>query len=119
MEVSWPIKMLYQVLYPALQNLPERDWKSALHVARRNSFDMFEKVWLVAATTFVAFLLRLDALEMALLSLPVLYLSQFVVAVPFIILTTFPAYLRCTRRGLKRIVESREGTDEFTYLGGE
>ena len=119
MNVSLPIKMLYRVLYPALQDIPERDWKNALHVARQNPFDTFEKIWLVAATTFVAFLLRFDALEMAWVSLPVLYLSQFVVAVPFIILTTFPAYLRCTRRGLKRIVESRDGADEFTYLGGE
>jgi hypothetical protein len=102
--------------YPALRKIPSSMWNDALEQAKKNEFDMIERVWILAGMAFVTYLLRFDANQVAELSLPIRYLSQFLAALPLIILSVGPVYLRRMRRGLDREIERRHLAGQFDPL---
>ncbi len=102
-----PKRMALLWAYPALRKLPYAEWDEVLKQAKKTEFDMIERIWTLAGLAAVTYLLRLEPDQAADLSLPMLYLSQFVVAVPLVILIVGPAYLRCLRRGLDGVIEHR------------
>lgn len=91
---------------PHLVKLPHAEWDEALQQARETDFDALERIAVLAAIAFTTYLLRFDVNETE-LSLPIRAVSQFVAAVPLLILLAGPFYLRCLRRGLDRFIERR------------
>lgn len=95
--------------YPALRKLPHAEWDQALKQARETNFDGIEWIGVLAGIASVTYLLRVDADYAAGLSLPVRYFTQFLAAVPLLVLVVGPFYLRRTRRGLDQAIERRCG----------
>lgn len=85
---------------PRLVELPPSHWEEAIRNARRIDFDMVEQIGLIVGVGFVAYLLRIEAATVGLLSLPMIYLLQFIQALPLLVLMLGPVYLRHARRGL-------------------
>jgi hypothetical protein len=99
--------------YPVLRKLPPSEWDEVLKQAKKAEFDMIERIWILAGIALVTYLLRFDASQAAALSLPIRYLTQFLAAVPLIILIVGPVYLRCMRRGLDREIERQHRSGQF------
>lgn len=91
-------------LLPRIIELPPKDWDSAAKQARNVEFDWIETVWLIGGVAFVTYLLRFDPNEVTSISLPLIYLAQFVAAIPLLLIIVGPAYLRRTRRGLDAVI---------------
>ena len=63
---------------------------------------------IVLSLAFATYLLGADSTLAAERSLPVVYVFQFLAAVPLLIVLAGPLYLRCWRRGLEQEIELRE-----------
>jgi hypothetical protein len=92
---------------PRIAELKPGEWAVALKRARDTNFDMIERVGVLAGIVFTTYLLRFDASSDD-FSLPGRFFAQFVAAVPLLILFSGPFYLRCMRRGLDHVIESRQ-----------
>jgi hypothetical protein len=84
--------------YPRLREVPPAQWNSVLERARGIAFDTLEWVGILAGVAFVTYVLRAGAAVPA----PVffVYLWQFVLAIPLLIVSVGPFLVRRTRRGL-------------------
>ncbi|MBI3917221.1 MAG: hypothetical protein HY322_09460 [Betaproteobacteria bacterium] len=104
-------RLLRLLAYPRLRDLPPDQWESVLNRARDTEFDAIEWAGVLAGVAFAALVLRSGAGEPG--SLFTLYLGQFVLALPLLVVLAGPFYLRRTRRGLDREVEQRNGGDSW------
>jgi hypothetical protein len=93
--------------YPRLHDLPPSQWDGALGRARETELDTLEWIGIVGALGFVTYALRPEA------GAPVfpliLYLEQFLLALPMLTGLVGPLLLRRTRRGLDRELKRRNG----------
>lgn len=89
-------------LYPRLRELPPEAWESVLGKARNTEFETVEWVGVVAGVAFVAWLLGIEPSVLATVPPLIVYLLQFVFALPLLAVVVGPLYLRRTRRGLDR-----------------
>ena len=112
------IVMLF-LAYPALRQLPCQEWDDVLAQARETNFDAMEWLGIAAGVAFATYLLRFDADQAAALTLPARYFIQFLGAVPLLLLTTGPFYLRRTRRGLDQEIRRRYGDGSSDALAGK
>lgn len=85
---------------PRLTELPETKWDEAIQKAQSIDFDVVEWMALILGVVAVTYLLRIEAGTVSAISLPVIYLVQFVEAAFLLILLVGPFYLRRARRGL-------------------
>lgn len=85
---------------PRLTELPEAKWDEAIQKAHAIEFDRIERIALIVGVVAVTYLLRIESGSVSTISLPVIYLVQFVEAALLLILLVGPFYLRRTRRGL-------------------
>jgi hypothetical protein len=85
---------------PRLAELPDAKWDEAIQKAQDTEFDGVERIALIAGLVAVTYLLRIESGAVPAISLPVIYLVQFVEAVLLLILLDGPFYLRRARRGL-------------------
>ena len=93
---------------PRIVEIKRGEWDAVLTRIRETPFDAIEKVGLLLALAFATYLLGADSSLAADASLPVVYVFQFVAAVPLLALLAGPFYLRCWRRGLDQEIEQRE-----------
>ncbi len=92
---------------PRLTELPESTWDEAIQKAQAIDFDVVERMALIFGVVGVTYLLRVDAGAAPTVSLPFIYLVQFVEAAFLLILLVGPFYLRRTRRGLDIFIAER------------
>jgi hypothetical protein len=104
-------RRLRLLAYPQLRELPPDQWESVLTRARDTAFDAIEWAGILAGIAFAAFALRSGAGEPG--PLFTLYLEQFVLALPLLIVLVGPFYLRRTRRGLDLEIEQRNGGNSW------
>lgn len=95
-------------LLPRIVVIRRSEWDAVLVRLRDTPFDALEKAGLVLSLAFATYLLGADSTLAAERSLPVVYIFQFVVAVPLLIVLAGPLYLRCWRRGLEQEIALRE-----------
>ena len=95
-------------LLPRIVEINRDEWDEVLTRIRETPFDTIEKAGLLLGLTFATYLLGADSSLAADASLPVVYVFQFVAAVPLLALLAGPFYLRCWRRGLDQEIEQRE-----------
>jgi hypothetical protein len=97
--------------YPQLRDLPPEQWDGALTHARDIPFDAIEWTGILAGIAFAALVLRSGPGEPG--ALFTLYLGQFVLALPLLVVLVGPFYLRRTRRGLDMELAQRNGGDSW------
>lgn len=102
---------------PHMAKLPPADREGALRRARETGFDTIEKVGALVGIALVTYLLRFDANQASEIALPIQYLTQFLAALPLLILSVGPFYLRCLRRGMDQEIERRQPAGRFEPLG--
>ena len=95
-------------LLPRIVEVNRGEWDEVLTRIRETPFDTIEKAGLLLGLAFATYLLGADSSLAADASLPVVYVFQFVAAVPLLALLAGPFYLRCWRRGLDQEIEQRE-----------
>lgn len=88
--------LLVQV-FPRLRAWPVREWPALLATVRQAEFDRIERLGIVAAVVVVCYLLRPGPGNDA--GLPV-FISQWFLALPLLLLTAGPFFLRRIRRAL-------------------
>lgn len=88
--------LLVQV-FPRLRTWPVREWPALLATVRGAEFDRIERLGIVAAVVLVSYLLR--PADGADAPLPA-FLSQWFFALPLLLLTAGPFFLRRIRRAL-------------------
>lgn len=91
---------------PRIVELPPACWNQAIRNSRSIDFDTVEQVGLIVGVAFVAYLLRVETATEGLLTLPMVYLVQFIQALPLLILLVGPVYLRRARRGMDLEIEA-------------
>lgn len=89
---------------PRLTELPESRWDEAIQRAQTIDFDTVELMALIIGVAVVTYLLRIEEGSAPAVSLPVIYLVQFVEAAFLLILLVGPFYLRRARRGLEMFI---------------
>ena len=104
-------RRLRLLAYPQLRDLPADQWEGVLSRARDTAFDAIEWAGILAGIAFAAFALRSGAGEPG--SLFTLYLGQFLLALPLLVVLTGPFFLRRTRRGLDVELAQRNGGDSW------
>lgn len=104
-------RRLRLLAYPQLRDFPSDQWEGVLTRARDTPFDAIEWAGIVAGVAFAAFALRSGAGGPG--PLFTLYLAQFVLALPLLVVLVGPFYLRRTRRGLDLELEQRNGDDSW------
>jgi hypothetical protein len=104
-------RRLRLLAYPQLRDLPPDQWEGVLTQARETAFDAVEWAGILAGIAFAAFALRSGAGESG--SLLTLYLGQFVLALPLLVVLVGPFFLRRTRRGLDLELAQRNGGDAW------
>ena len=95
-------------LLPRIVVIRRSEWGAVLTRLRETPFDALEKAGIVLSLAFATYLLGADSTLAAERSLPVVYVFQFLAAVPLLIVLAGPLYLRCWRRGLEQEIELRE-----------
>ena len=95
-------------LLPRIVEISRGEWDEVLTRIRETPFDTIEKAGLLLGLAFATYLLGADSSLAVDASLPVVYVFQFVAAVPLLALLAGPFYLRCWRRGLDQEIEQRE-----------
>ena len=95
-------------LLPRIVVIRRSEWGAVLTRLRETPFDTLEKAGIVLSLAFATYLLGADSTLAAERSLPVVYVFQFLAAVPLLIVLAGPLYLRCWRRGLEQEIELRE-----------
>ena len=95
---------------PRLIELPASTWDDAIQKAQNIDFDAIERVSMIAGVVFVAYMLRIEAGTVPAISLPIVYLVQFIEAALLLILLVGPVYLRRSRRGLDQVIEDHRNT---------
>ena len=104
-------RLLRLLAYPQLRAFPPAQWEGVLNRARDTPFDTIEWVGIVAGVAFVTFALRSGAGEPG--SLFTLFLGQFVLALPLLVVFVGPFLLRRTRRGLDLELAQRNGGNSW------
>lgn len=107
-------RCLRLLAYPQLRGVPPAQWEGVLNRARDTPFDTIEWVGIAAAVAFVTYALRSGAGEPG--SLFTLYLGQFVLALPLLVVLVGPFLLRRTRRGLDLVLAQRNGGDSWNRM---
>ena len=107
-------RLLRLLAYPQLRGLPPAQWAGILGRARDTPFDTIERVGIVAGVAFVTFALRSGAGEPG--SLFTLFLGQFVLALPLLVVFVGPFLLRRTRRGLDLVLAQHNGGDSWNRM---
>ncbi len=92
---------------PRLTELPGATWDDAIQKAQAIDFDAVERIALILGVAAVAYLLRIQPGTASAISLPVIYLVQFVEAAILLILFVGPFYIRRARRGLDLYIAKR------------
>ena len=95
-------------MLPRIVEIKRGEWDAVLTRIRETPFDALEKAGIVLSLAFATYLLGADSTLAAERSLPVVYVFQFLAAVPLLIVLAGPLYLRCWRRGLEQEIELRE-----------
>ena len=95
-------------LLPRIVVIRRSEWGAVLTRLRETPFDTLEKAGIVLSLAFATYLLGADSSLAAERSLPVVYVFQFLVAVPLLVVLAGPLYVRCWRRGLEQEIELRE-----------
>jgi len=101
---------------PRLDQFEAAEWEDVQRRASETDFDFFEWGGVLAGVVFVTYLMRFSP-DQATLPLPLLYVIQFVAAVPLLLLAVGPFYLRNMRRGLDQEIERRRACEQ-TQRGG-
>ncbi len=95
---------------PRLIELPTSTWDDAIQKAQNIDFDAMERIAMIAGVVFVAYMLRIEAGTVPAISLPIVYLVQFIEAAFLLILLVGPVYLRRARRGLDQVIADQRNT---------
>lgn len=105
------LQWLLARLFPCLRNWPVRDWPALMARVQTTDFDRFERLGIVAALVLTTWLLRPAADTGG--SAPLAFVSQLLMAVPWLLLLAGPFYLRRIRRVLDREASTiqRENSD--------
>lgn len=101
-------------LLPRIVVIRRSEWGGVLTRLRETPFDALEKAGIVLSLAFATYLLGADSSLAAERSLPVVYVFQFLTAVPLLIVLAGPLYLRCWRRGLEQEIERRRAEQRPT-----
>jgi hypothetical protein len=103
--------MALEWLYPELKQIAPKDRPSALQKAKDTSFDIIELVGIGAALILVVVLTRYSVTGIGALRRMGAALSNFLVAVPLMLIFAGPFYVRRTRRGLREYIEKQSRRD--------
>lgn len=90
--------VLVQV-FPRLRAWSIQDWPAVLGKANALEYDRFERIGLIAGLVVVTWLLRRPEDSQA--SVPLVFFTQMVLALPLLVVIAGPIYLRRIRRGLQ------------------
>lgn len=92
------LQWLLAQLFPCLRERPVSEWPGLLERSRAGSFDLLERLGILAGMAFLTWFLapaaRFDA------SIPVSFLSQFALSLPLLVIFAGPFFWRRTRRCL-------------------
>lgn len=94
-------------LLPRIVVIRRSEWGAVLTRLRETPFDTLEKAGIVLSLAFATYLLGADSSLAAERSLPVVYVFQFLAAVPLLVVLAGPLYVRCLRRGLEQEIDCR------------
>ena len=103
------LQWLLAWLFPRLRAWPVREWPVLMARAQATNFDRFERIGLIAALVLTTWLLRpaTDAGTSAAL----IFVSQLLMSVPWLLLLAGPFFLRRIRRALDREASARRGEE--------
>ena len=94
-------------LLPRIVVIRRSEWGAVLTRLRETPFDAPDKAGVALTLASATFLHGAVSPHAAERSLPVVYVFQFLTAVPLLIVLAGPLYLRCWRRGLEQEIERR------------
>ncbi|MDP3539774.1 MAG: hypothetical protein Q8S26_13855 [Azonexus sp.] len=92
------LQWLLVQLFPRLREWPVEEWPSVLGKVQKADFDQFERIGIIAAVVISAWFLRPAAIAET--SLPFVFLSQQLLALPLLLILAGPFFLRRIRRCL-------------------
>ena len=95
-------------IFPTLRAWPVREWPGLIAQVNASAFDSVERVGMLAAVALVSWLLQPAASQDT--ALPLLFLEQLFLALPLLVLTAGPFFLRRLRRGLDQAAKKRQGS---------
>ena len=95
-------ELMENLLYPELRPYRRSDRDRLLREARQVPFDFLEWAGILAALAIVVGVTRYGVAELGPADRFVTTLVNFAIALPLLVLTAGPFFVRRTRRGLKR-----------------
>jgi hypothetical protein len=95
-------ELIENLLYPELRPYGRRDRKRLLREAREEPFDFLEWAGILAALVVVVGITRYSIGDLGPAGRFATALLNFIVAVPLLVLTAGPFFVRRTKRGLKQ-----------------
>ncbi len=101
------LQWLLVQFFPQLRAWPIQEWPALLAKMKEVELDRYERIGIIAAVVLSAWFLRPAAGSDA--SIPLVFLSQFVFAVPLLLTLAGPFFLRRIRRGLHKAAKDRQG----------
>jgi hypothetical protein len=104
-------RFLRLLAYPQLRAFPPAQWEGVLNRARDTPFDAIEWAGIMGGIAFITYVLSSGAGEPG--SPFTLFLGQFVLALPLLIVLVGPLLLRRTRRGLDLELAQRNGGNSW------
>lgn len=108
--------VLVQV-FPRLRAWSIQDWPAVLGKANALEYDQFERISLIAGLVVVTWLLR--PLEDTQASIPLVFFTQMVLALPLLVVIAGPLYLRRIRRGLQEAYRQEHPSPEVPRPEGK
>jgi hypothetical protein len=94
-------ELMENLLYPELRAYGRQDRARLLRDARQEPFELLEWAGILAALVIVAGLTRYSVAGFGLADRIAVALTNFLVAVPLLVATAGPFFVRRTRRGLR------------------
>lgn len=96
--------------FPRLRAWPVADWPAVLASARQAEFDLLERLGILAALAGSVWLLRPEAAPDA--SPGALFVAQLLLALPLLLLSAGPFFVRRIRRVLDAAAAARQAAPE-------
>lgn len=97
-----------EFLYPELLEAPRQDRPKLLAKARDGDYDTIELLGLAFAITATVFLTRYSVADLSWMNRVTAVLTNFLVAIPLLLLTAGPFAVRRTKRHLRRLVSKAD-----------
>jgi hypothetical protein len=94
-------ELMENLLYPELRAYGRQDRARLLRDARQEPFELLEWAGILAALVIVAGITRYSVAGFGLADRIAVALANFLVAVPLLVATAGPFFVRRTRRGLR------------------